>query len=62
MFRQLTDIFRGLHVPRKLLQYCLRLGWMWIVVRSVWPAAVYLLVILHRKIKHSVSIGKVMRI
>jgi hypothetical protein len=40
MFRQLTAIFRGLHVPRKLLQYCLRLGWMWIVVLSVWPAAV----------------------
>jgi hypothetical protein len=40
MFRQLTAIFRGLHVPRKLLQYCLRLGRMWIVVRSVWPAVV----------------------
>jgi hypothetical protein len=37
MFRQLTAIFRGLHVPRKLLQYCLCLGWMWIMVRSVWP-------------------------
>jgi hypothetical protein len=27
MFRQLTDIFRGLHVPCKLLQFCLRLGY-----------------------------------
>jgi hypothetical protein len=39
MFWQLTAIFRGLHVPRTLLQYCLRLGWTWIMVRSVWPAA-----------------------
>jgi hypothetical protein len=39
MFRQLTAIFRWLHVPRKLLQYCLRLGWMRIMVLSVWPAA-----------------------
>jgi hypothetical protein len=40
MFRQLTVIFRGLHVPRKLLQYCLRLGWLGMCfgVRSVWPA------------------------
>jgi hypothetical protein len=40
MFRQLTAIFRELHVPRKLLQYFLRLGWMWIMIRSVWPPAV----------------------
>jgi hypothetical protein len=38
-FRQLTAIFRGLRVPRTLLQYCLCFGWLWIMVRSVWPAA-----------------------
>jgi hypothetical protein len=27
-----------IHVPRKLLQYCLRLGWMWVMDRSVWPS------------------------
>jgi hypothetical protein len=31
MFRQLTALIRGLHAPRKLIQYCLRLGWMWIM-------------------------------
>jgi hypothetical protein len=40
MFRQVTAIFRDLHVPYKLLQYCLCFGRMWIMVRSVWPAAV----------------------
>jgi hypothetical protein len=40
MFRQLTAILRGLHVPCKLLQFCLHFRWSWIMVRSVWPAAV----------------------
>jgi hypothetical protein len=31
-FRQLTAIFRGLHVPCKILQFCLRLGWTWVMV------------------------------
>jgi hypothetical protein len=39
MFRQLIAIFRGLHLPYKLLQCCLCFGRMWIMVRSVWPAA-----------------------
>jgi hypothetical protein len=39
MFRHPISILGGLHVPRKLLQFCLRLGWMWIMVRSVKPAA-----------------------
>jgi hypothetical protein len=36
MFRHPNAIFRLLHVPRKILQFCLRLGWMWIMVQ---PAA-----------------------
>jgi hypothetical protein len=44
MFRQVIAIFRGLHVPYKLLQYCLCFGRMWIMIRSVWPAAVELLI------------------
>jgi hypothetical protein len=40
MFRQVVAIFRGLHVPYKLLQYCLCFGRMWIMVRSGRPAAV----------------------
>jgi hypothetical protein len=44
MFRHPNAIFGGgggggLYVPRKLLQFCLRHGWMWIMVRSVQPAA-----------------------
>jgi hypothetical protein len=31
--------YGGLQVPRKLLQFSLRLGWMWIMVRSVKLAA-----------------------
>jgi hypothetical protein len=38
MFRHINAIFWELHVPRKILQFCLRLGWMWIMVHSVWPA------------------------
>src|SRR5215469_14035334 len=45
MFRQLTAIFKGLLVPRKLLQYHLCLSWILVTVRSVWSAAVeYVLV------------------
>jgi hypothetical protein len=32
MFRQVIAIFRGLHMPYKLLQYCLCFGRMWIIV------------------------------
>jgi hypothetical protein len=39
MFRHPIAILMGLHVPRKLLQFCLRLSWMWIMVRSVQPVA-----------------------
>jgi hypothetical protein len=39
MFRQLTAIFTVLHVPCKLLQFCLRLGWLWVMVHLVWPNA-----------------------
>jgi hypothetical protein len=40
MFRHLNAIFRGLHFPCKLLQFfSLRFGWMWAIVRSVWPFA-----------------------
>jgi hypothetical protein len=39
MIRQLTAIFRGLHILCKLLQFCLRLEWIWVMVRLVWPVA-----------------------
>jgi hypothetical protein len=39
-FRQVTAIFWGLHVPYKLLQYCLCFGRMYIMVRLVWPGGV----------------------
>jgi hypothetical protein len=53
MFRQLTAIFRGLHVPWKLLQFCLRLGWMWVMVPLVWPAA-------HRVTRHNTLIHNIL--
>jgi hypothetical protein len=40
MFRQVIAIFRGLHVPYKLLQFCLCFVRMWIMVHSVRPAYV----------------------
>jgi hypothetical protein len=40
MFRKQTAICKVLNVPRKLLQFCLHLGWSWIMFRSVWPTAV----------------------